>query len=222
MSRPTNNGTNEPDMNDVQLTGPQVEQLSVALHAGVDDAAAAMARWLSVPSVMTLESLDQISVDEAVTLLGADLSTICLCAMQVSGGLNGQLVFAFDDDSGLALADLVLKQPTGSTTTWNDVAQSAALETSNIIGCSYLNALSDNLVEFDSSVRAIIPSPPVFRRDFAESLLQAVMMEQAVSSDTVLLTRVRFELNRQPLNWTLLMVPDPSSLKRLREFVPDE
>ena len=209
-------------MSDARLNEAQLQQLKSALHSGADDASTAMARWLGVPSLLVVDSLEQVPVESAVTLLGADMTTVCLCAMQMSGGLRGQLVFAFDDCSGLTLTDLLLKKDAGSTTDWDDVAQSAALETTNIIGCAYLNALSSDLSGRMPTMQELIPSPPVFRRDFAESLLQSVIMDQAVASDTVLMTRVRFELNHQPMQWTLLMVPDPESLDQLRSLLPHE
>ena len=65
--------------------------------------------------------------------------------MGLTGRLTGQILLVFEDRSGLALADLLLHQPVGTTTAWGELEQSAAKETTNIVGCAYLNALAAHL-----------------------------------------------------------------------------
>ena len=53
---------------------------------------------------------------------------------------------ASNDASGLALADLLLGRKVGTSTGWTEYERSAALETANIVGCAYLNALFRSFV----------------------------------------------------------------------------
>jgi chemotaxis protein CheC len=129
------------------------------------------------------------------------------------------MILAFDDASGLALAGMLLDEPPRTTDGWTDMATSAALETSNILCCAYLNSLSRTLSKFGESPE-LLPSPPTFRRDFAESLMEFVLMGQAVASDHVLLARARFEIDETPVNWILLFVPDAPSKSRLAQLLP--
>ena len=140
----------------------------------------------------------------------------------LGGSLSGQLVFAFEDGCGLSLADLLLDQPLGTAAGWGEVEKSAALESANIIGCAYLNSFARDLSADMPAIRELIPSPPVFQRDFAGSLLQSLIMDQVVETNTVFLARSRFEIRGQPLNWTLLLIPDAASLVRLREALSDD
>jgi chemotaxis protein CheY-P-specific phosphatase CheC len=63
--------------------------------------------------------------------------------------------------------------------------------------------------------QALLPSPPSFHRDFAESLMQFALMSQAVAGDQVIVARTRFEIDTAPVHWTLLFIPDAKSMLRL-------
>lgn len=154
-------------------------------------------------------------------MLSRSDDVVCFCLMAVSGSLTGHLILCCDDASGLSLTDLLLNRPAGTAGEWGEVEQSAALESHNIIGCAYLNSLARHLPAEEGRALELIPSPPEFCRDFAESLLQAVFLDQAMSSDVVFVSRTTFELRGQPLNWTLLLVPDSPSMTWLRNMLPD-
>jgi chemotaxis protein CheC len=209
-------------MNNAPLSAAQLRRMEIAFHRGAADATQAMATWLDVPSLIVSESLEQVPVPDAVQLLGTDQSTLAMCAMELSGGLSGLLALAFDDSCGLALSDLILKRAPGESTDWGELQQSAALESTNIIGCAFLNALAEQLVSDLPQFSTLLPSPPVFRRDFAECLLQSILMEQAIASDTVFLSKTSFEMQQQPLNWTLLLIPGAESMLQLCECLPND
>jgi chemotaxis protein CheC len=191
--------------------------LERALHQGASEASGALARWIGKRSVVEIDSLDQLPLEEAAGLLAAGEEPICFCATQMHGLLTGDMILAFDDASGFALADMLQDQPRGTTREWTEMATSVALETANILCCAYLNSLSRSLSKSGESPE-LLPSPPSFSRDFAESLMEFALMGQAVASDQVLLARTRFEIDATPLNWTLLFVPDAPSKSRLPQL----
>ena len=167
---------------------------------------------------MEVDSLEQLPFEEAVDLLDAGEAPICFCLAESHGMLTGRLVLAFDDASGLALADLLLEQPSGTSSEWTEMSQSAALETANILGCSCMNKLATLLAPAEGPVE-LLPTPPKFARDFSASLMEFAIMDQAAVSDQVLLARTRFEVDGTPLAWTLLLVPDAASMSRLPELL---
>lgn len=209
-------------MNSTQkpFTESQLKHLEIMFQHGATDASGAMARWLAVQSLLTIEAVDQLPIEEAPDLLGGSDEPVCFCSMEMTGSLTGLLILACDDESGLVIADLLLNQPSGTSSEWGEIEISAALESTNIIGCAYLNSLAKHLSDSSSQSIELIPSPPSFRRDFSESLLQAVFMEQALVADVAFLAEARFEIRAEPINWTLLFVPDAQSLNRLRGLLP--
>jgi chemotaxis protein CheC len=201
------------------LTEQQLLALAMVFRHGAEDASVALTRWLGKPSRVTVDQVEQIPLAEATHLLGDEDGVACCCAMAMSGQVTGHLILVFDDASGLALADVLLGQPSGTARTWGEVEQSAALETANIIGCAYLNALSRFVHERADRAHEFVPSPPRFLRDFAESLLEFALMNQAMVSDVVFLTRTEFRAEGTPVQSSLLFVPDDDCVSALRDWL---
>ena len=194
--------------------------LTAVFERGAADASLALSKWLDQDVRLTVGGVDEVEMAEATDLLGPPEQLVASCAMELSGRLTGQLLLVFEDRSGLALADLLLRQPVGTATTWGELEVSAALETVNIVGCAYLNSLAVHLPlsdDGDDGARAatLLPSPPTFRHEFAGSLLEFALMEQAIRRDRLLLARTRFESDRMERDWSLLLVPSGESLERL-------
>ena len=142
--------------------------------------------------------------------------------MGLTGRLTGLILLVFEDRSGLALVDLLLHQPVGTTTDWGELEQSAAKETTNIVGCAYVNALATHLPgvvspALDQAERTkvgggeLIPTPPTFVQEFAGSLLQFALMEQALELDQVLLihSRVRSRQAGAEPQLDIALYPEP-------------
>jgi len=201
------------------LTEQQLTALTMVFRHGAADASLALTRWLGKPSHVSVEQVEQIPLTDATHILGDAEGIACCCAMSMSGQVTGNLILVFDDASGLALADVLLGQPVGTATTWGEMETSAALETANIIGCAYLNALARFVHQRADLPHEFVPSPPRFTRDFAESLLQFALMNQAISSDIVFLTRTEFRTEGVPVRWSLLFVPDGDCISTLREWL---
>ncbi len=197
-----------------RMDAKQLIAMRDALHQGSVRAAEALATWIDKPAVIEIGSLEQLPLEEAVNILDTAGNPICFCAVEISGLITGQMILAFDDASGLALADLLLDRPVGASRQWSEMETSAAIETTNILCCWYLNALSSSVTGAVESTE-ILPSPPVFARDFAESLMQFALMGQAVAGQRVVLARTKFRIGGLPVNWTLLLIPDAESMSRL-------
>ena len=194
------------------LSGVQLGLLGTVLHQCVGQTSDALGRWIDRPARIRFDAVEQVPLKDATGILGSGDEPICCCASELRGRLTGHIVLAFTDDSGLALADLLLGQPRGTASAWNEIEMSAALETMNILSCALLNALADALPAERHESRELLPAPPRFRRDFAESLLQFVLTDQIESDADALLARIQFEIDQEPVDWTLLLVPDRDSL----------
>jgi chemotaxis protein CheC len=165
---------------------------------------------------LAVSAVEQVALEEATEVLGPSDALVAACSMPVTGALSGQILLVFDDRAGLALVDLLLHQPLGTTTTWGELEQSAAAETTNIVGCAYLNSLAAHLPALDTTGPAtIVPGPPMFRHEVAGSLLEFTLMDQATVSDRLLLVDTQFLVEETRLDWTLLFVPGGSSLQAL-------
>jgi chemotaxis protein CheY-P-specific phosphatase CheC len=168
---------------------------------------------------IAIEAIDQCPLEKAIGILGGSDAALCVALMEMEGTLSGHMILAFDDVSGWVIPDLLLGRSPGTTNEWGDVETSCVLETMNIAGSAYLNGIARDLTERGQSKCELVPSPPVFLRDFAESLLESAFMDQALAESDVVFARARFDLSGQPRCWTFLLIPDPDSLKTLSDIL---
>lgn len=199
--------------------------LRMVFDRGAEGASLALSKWLGREAHLAVSDVELVELERAGEVLGPPDTLVAACSMGLTGRLTGSLILVFEDRSGLALVDLLLNQPIGTTTSWGDLEQSAARETTNIVGCAYVNALAAHLPgeagpTAESTAIApgeLVPTPPTFFHEFAGSLLEFALMEQAMELDQVLLIRSEFAggADMPHLNWTLLFVPSRSALNAL-------
>ncbi|WP_165074407.1 chemotaxis protein CheC [Paludisphaera rhizosphaerae] len=204
------------------LSDVQKRMLRTILERGADSASQALSRWLGQEVHLKLGDVDQVELEQAAEALGPPETLVAACRMGLTGPLGGSILLCFKDRAGLALVDLLLRQPLGTTVEWGEVERSAAMETTNIVGCAYLNALAAHLPSGLGASGELAPTPPVFLHEFAGSLLQFALMDQALELEKVLLVRTAFETATpgDELEWTLLLVPDAPSLAALASALP--
>jgi chemotaxis protein CheC len=198
----------------IALSDDQERMLRTVLGLGAEGASQALSRWLGMDVRLTLGEVEQVDLEAAAGALGPPESLVAACAMGLTGSLTGSILLCFADRAGLALADLLVRQPVGTSTEWGELERSAAMETANIVGCAYLNALAAHLPARGGA--GLAPTPPTFLHEFAGSLIEFAVMGQAAELDRVLLAGTTFEAaGAGDLDWTLLFVPDAPSLAAL-------
>jgi chemotaxis protein CheC len=198
--------------------GPEA-WLNQGLRLAAEASSDALARWLGVPAVMHVDEIVQCSVEEAIHCLGDDDQAIDVCVMGLDGSLRGLMVLAFDDESGLKLADLLLSRSQGESSTWGEVEISAALESMNILGSAYLNRLAEHLSNRSAESISLLPTPPEFSRDFAGALIESLFMDQIAQGCEAFYVQTRFAVSNQTVHWTFLIIPEESSRQKLLEVI---
>jgi chemotaxis protein CheC len=191
----------EPPLNEGQR-----RLLEAVFERAAENASQALSIWVDRKIQMAVTAIDEVDLAEASELLGPSDALVAACAMGLSGRLACEVLLVFGDEAGLALADLLLRQPVGTSTDWGELEVSAACETANIVGCALLNSLAAHLPSAAGD-EPLVPSPPTFRHEFAGSLLEFALMSQAMQSDRVMLARSLFTADGRALNWSLLYVP---------------
>jgi chemotaxis protein CheC len=201
------------------MSGSFERLLMMIAERGAEGASQALARWLGRPVHLTVSEVQQVELAAATALLGPEDALVVSCAMDLTGRLTGQLLLVFEDRAGLALVDLLLDQPEGTSTSWGELEQSAVQETANIVGCAYLNALAAHLPTPAGSPSSepvpLVPSPPSFRHEFAASLLEFALMDQAMIGDDPLVIWARFGTVEGGPSWSLLLIPSGPSVLAL-------
>lgn len=203
------------------LSIEQLDAFRSLFHEGAAEASTALEQWIDKPTRISFDVVEQLPLEEATRVLGSEGEPICFCVAQMTGRLTGQLILAFSDASGLALADLLLNQPRGTAGVWGQMETSAALETANILACAFLNSLYRTFPADPTAASELLPTPPRFSRDYAASLIEFAVMAQVVATDHVLVAQTEFQIDGDPVDWTLLFVPDADSMMTLRKALRD-
>ena len=92
---------------------------------------------------------------------------------------------------------------------WSELEKSALMETGNILGCAYLNALTE------LTGNELVPSPPYFVQDYGASVLQQALLAQAMASDEALICRTCFKREDHRLQWSVFFIPTLELRKRM-------
>lgn len=198
------------------LSEEQLRLLATILERGSEAASAALSKWLGRAVRLEIGGPALVEVEAAVEAIGTEDRLVAAVAMRLDGPLSGQLLLVFEDDAGLALADVLLGRALGTSPAWGELEISAAQETANIVGCAYMNALALHL---PGGGGMILPGPPEFRHEFAASLVEFAVMDQATRADRVLLVRTQFHAEPSSLEWSLLFVPGAAALDELARLL---
>jgi chemotaxis protein CheC len=221
------------------MDAKQLASLSEIVQQSADEASSSLSRWIGKDVRVVVDPLGETSLEGAMDVIGQGEETVCACCMRVSGSICGQLILSFDDASGLALCEalisgsLAAQDPDAAVTAesapdavgavWGELERSAVMETANILGCAFLNALTERVPMGaegrlgKGSLLSCMPSPPVFIRDFAASVMQFVLLDQVAEIESVLIAKTHFSIERAPVSWQLLLLPDNESLTRMLE-----
>ncbi|MDA7951102.1 MAG: chemotaxis protein [Pirellulaceae bacterium] len=178
-----------------------LELLHSVFSAATHDASAAMSFWTKGLVTLSLDEVRELPLEEVVSseLEEKLLNMVVLTLDEESGGT---IVLTFDDNSGRQLASILLSQPLPEEgTEWNELEKSALLETGNILGCAYIGAIA-KCVE-----QTLTPSPPYFLQDYAASVLEQAIIEQATYTEKILICQTRFLQKNEEVNWNVFFIP---------------
>ncbi len=210
---------------------PSVSQIVAdALKAAADG----LARWLGHP----------IDVEDVVTLpvsLAAPNEVMCCCTMPVDVAIGspdsdstappaldlrsaGRLLLAWRANEAAWLIDQSLHQ-TGTSadqSTWGDLERSAIAETSNVVGCEFLNAIATSVRDISNTEVSLIPDPPYVTQQFAGSFMDAAIIEVESSTgqrDKAWLATGTFQVANHSIHTRFAMVWCPLVWQRLTNLV---
>jgi len=177
--------------------GALYELFASATH----DASAAMCRWTNGLITVTLDQVREIALEEVSAELEIGDELLTMVVLTIGSEVGGNLILLFDEVNGRQLAASLLGREPGAEPEWSELEKSALTETGNILGCSYLNAIT-RLIGMD-----LMPSAPYFIQDYGASVVQQAVMTQALTSDRLLLCQIGFRRKDEQLDWRVVFVP---------------
>lgn len=173
-----------------------------AFTTATEEASSAMHRWTGGSVVLTLEEVYETTLEEAVPSIEIGDEPLSIVVLQITGEFPGDMMLAFAESDAQRLASDLAASVSGGDVSNDEWQRSALMETGNILCSAYLNALTD-LVE-----EPLLPSPPYFIQDYGVTVFEQVLMQHALTAETIFLNSTTFRRNETDrLNGHLFFIP---------------
>jgi chemotaxis protein CheC len=182
-------------------TVQKIHLLRELFASATHDASTAMCRWTNSLIRLTLDEVCEMPLEAACSELNVGDDLLTMVVLNLEGEIGGSMVLTFNEENGRQLAASLLQMEPSAGPEWSELEQSALMETGNILGCAYVNAIT-RLIDHE-----LLPSPPYFVQDYGASVIQQALVSQAAVRDTVLVCRTCFHNEDEELSWWLLFVP---------------
>jgi chemotaxis protein CheC len=178
---------------------------------GSTSAISGLAQMMNQDFRVTGLSLDEVSLRNAITLLGKADDQVVGIYLVFSGNASGHIMLAFQPSIAFELVDMAMGIPLGSTTHLGEMEKSVLGEIGNIAGSFFLNAVAD-LAGF-----RLAPSPPAVVVDMAGAIMGSVMAEVLDENESVFVIRLLFGTSSREIEGRFLVLPAFTSSEKAPE-----
>jgi len=176
---------------------------------GTGHAATALSKLLQREVRITIPKVQILDFDGAVKRIGKEEEIIGATLVQMSGDLDGLMLFLYDKRFARKMLKKLLQTEYKDFDAMDDMAFSALKEVGNIIICSYINAFSQ-LVHVD--LHLSVPSSTV---NMLGGILTVPMVEFGYETDKLMYCNADFLVDGKSIPSWLLMLPDIDSLNTI-------
>ena len=175
-------------------------------NIGVGNAIGALSRMMNTQVKMSVPEVKFLQFKEVGTILGGDEIEVYGILVQITGDINGMMMFLVKPDAATSLITGLLGGAMPEDMMESEMGMSALSEIGNILCSSYLGSLSGFIN------KNVTPSPPVLARDMATAILSVPAIEFGKMADGVLFIDTVFETSLgSPVSGYFLLVPDMPS-----------
>jgi len=175
-------------------------------NIGVGNAIGALSALLNAQMKMTVPEVKFLEFKEVGTILGGDEVLVFGILVQISGDINGMVMFLVKPESARTLINGLMGSDSDDIYSFSEMEQSALQEIGNILCSSYLGALSGFIR------KTVTPSPPVLGLDMATAILSVPAIEFGKMADGVLFIDTVIETpSDASVSGAFLLVPDMDS-----------
>jgi chemotaxis protein CheC len=196
------------------VTGPgfgprQVDALQELASIGCGQAITALGRLVGRRLDMDVpEAWVGAETGAIASFLGALGQDVLAVGVKLVGRLQGDLLLALPEHDAEALAGMLGFPVGGDAAAWNGMAESALLESGNIVGSAFVSAVAALVQE------KLLLSVPSLARGSAKSCIEALV---AHAGSVALATRFSCPASSTPpgLEGLILVMPDPEGIAAL-------
>jgi len=193
----------------MKYTELEIDALKEIGNIGAGNAATALSMMLSQRISIKVPQVKIIPFDEVSESVGGPEQLVVGIFLRISGDIDGNILIVIAEEDAYTLAKTLLKEDREIYRDFSELEQSALTELGNIIGSSYVAALSE-LSKL--SLRISVPSMAF---DMAGAIISFPLSLYGYLGDTAFLIETEFVEGLAGIKLHYFMIPDDNSLKRL-------
>lgn len=195
-------------MNSVKWNDQREDMLREIGNVGAGHAATSLSKLLESQVFISVTQAYVCSFDEIAERVGGPETIIAGIFLRMSGDIHGNMLLLLSLTSARQLLDRLLHGQSNMED-FSELEISALAEVGNILGGSYLNAISD-LTSLNMT-----QSVPAVAVDMAGAILDIGILMAGETSDSAILIDTRIVDGLSELEGHFFLLPDPESLPTL-------
>lgn len=197
-------------MNIYKLTSIQKEVLREIGNIGAGNATTAMAKLVNKKVLMEVPSVEVVTINEIVELIGGPEETIVAAFFRIEGEITGTVYLVLSLEQAEGLVKEILTDKTASlidNDKPDEMAISVISEAANIIVGSYISALSDlSAIKMTTTI-------PYLSIDMAAATLVSALLELAdISEHAIVIDTKINDAHNHNAKGHVILIPDPPSV----------
>lgn len=197
----------------MNITQNRLKILEIMSRLSIDRASRALSKSLRTGAKISLSKISIADLGETTEKMNEDQREMISVMVNFKGKEACKLLFMLPLEGSLILTDLFLRQPIGTSKTYDVFTESAVQELGNILASHISNAL---VSDFNAT---LIPEPPQVHNDFAGVIFSNLVLEQGMMNDQLLLIETIFEISGSELECYLFLVPEMTSFQKLIDTI---
>jgi chemotaxis protein CheC len=183
-----------------------MEALQTVARDGINNAADGFSGMIGEKLVVSNPSVSVVPVFDIPKLSGGPETEAIGVYLRVEGDITGQIMLIIPYEKALEIVDLLMDEPTGTTTELGRLERSALAEVGNQTASFFLNTVANQI---GGSVR---PSPPSVMVDMVGAILDIIVAVCGGIGENVLLLQADFMNGDRSVDMKFWVIPDMDTL----------
>lgn len=195
-----------------QFTSMHLDILKEIGNIGAGHAATALSKLLNKKIEMNVPNVLIVSFDEMIEMAGGSENVVASVFLRIEGEATGNMFFVLPLEQAAHFIRLMIGDSNFSLLKppYDDMALSALQELGNILGGSYLTALSD------FTHLSLYPSVPSLVIDMVGSIISFGLIEYSQFSDyCIVIDTALNEEEAESVRGHFFLFPDPDTFKKI-------
>jgi chemotaxis protein CheC len=186
-----------------QYTDLQLDALRELANIGSGTASTALSSMLGRPVDISVPNTYVLPMADAVGAMGEPEAEATGVVLGVVGDMAASVLLLFEPNDAKTMCELL------GVEAGTEIGESALLEIGNIVGTSYINALTS------MTGMVLEPTPPAIATDMLAAIVETVLAERAAAGDVALLLDSQLVVEGADTSISFLLVPDAGGVDQL-------